>query len=230
MPSLTKKIVHGKPYYYLRECQCVNGKPKIISTLYLGSAENIRDRLLRPHPPKSPCTNLVVRPRSSPSPRPSMWSLSSIAMFPNTAPRSFRRPLSPARCPQPLSGADQQVRYRPLVRETALSRSLPFTAAQLTSHAFGTTWNGLAPTNCRHRTGSGPNCRLPFRLGLCCLLFDATNFFTFLDSFNLRAKLPQRGHGKQGHDTSSSGIGPDGSRMAKFRSCITLMPAISTIR
>src|SRR6266436_465684 len=27
MPSLTKKIVHGKPYYYLRECQRVNGKP-----------------------------------------------------------------------------------------------------------------------------------------------------------------------------------------------------------
>src|SRR5216683_962501 len=50
MPSLTKKIVHGKPYYYLRECQRVNGKPKIISTLYLGSAESIRDRLLRPQP------------------------------------------------------------------------------------------------------------------------------------------------------------------------------------
>jgi hypothetical protein len=28
MPSLTKKIVRGKPYYYLRECQRVNGKPQ----------------------------------------------------------------------------------------------------------------------------------------------------------------------------------------------------------
>ena len=41
-----------------------------------------------------------------------------------------------------------------------------------------------------------------FRFGfdLNCLLFDATNFFTFLDSFNNRAKLPERGHAKQGHD------------------------------
>jgi hypothetical protein len=50
MPSLTKKIVRGRPYYYLRECQRVNGKPKVVSTIYLGSAENIRDRLLRPQP------------------------------------------------------------------------------------------------------------------------------------------------------------------------------------
>src|SRR5207245_364106 len=50
MPSLTKKIVRGKPYYYLRECQRVNGKPKIVSTLYLGSPQSIRDRLLRPQP------------------------------------------------------------------------------------------------------------------------------------------------------------------------------------
>jgi hypothetical protein len=34
-------------------------------------------------------------------------------------------------------------------------------------------------------------------LDLRCLLFDATNFFTFLDSFNLRAQLPQRGHGNR---------------------------------
>src|SRR5437879_11141999 len=50
MPSLTKKIVRGKPYYYLRECQRVNGKPKVVSTIYLGSPESIRDRLLSPQP------------------------------------------------------------------------------------------------------------------------------------------------------------------------------------
>jgi len=37
-----------------------------------------------------------------------------------------------------------------------------------------------------------------FGLDLRCLLFDATNFFTFLDSFNDRATLPQRGHSKEG--------------------------------
>ena len=41
MPSLTKKILRGKPYDDLRECQRVNGKPKIISTIYLGTPESI---------------------------------------------------------------------------------------------------------------------------------------------------------------------------------------------
>jgi hypothetical protein len=48
MESLTKKIVGGKPYYYLRACKRVNGKPKIIRTVYLGSAESIEERLIRP--------------------------------------------------------------------------------------------------------------------------------------------------------------------------------------
>src|SRR2546426_602088 len=52
MPSLTKKILKGKPYYYLRECQRVNGKPKIIWTMYLGSPETMFARLTRPKPKK----------------------------------------------------------------------------------------------------------------------------------------------------------------------------------
>src|SRR5437667_11808673 len=50
MPSLTKKIIRGKPYYYLRECQRVAGKPKIVSTIYLGPPQSILDRLMRPEP------------------------------------------------------------------------------------------------------------------------------------------------------------------------------------
>ena len=63
MPSLTKKIVRGKPYYYLRECQRVNGKPKIVSTTYLGSPESIRERLLRP--PRSHDHRLAIYSQKS---------------------------------------------------------------------------------------------------------------------------------------------------------------------
>ena len=41
MASLIKKTVRGKPYYYARECQRVDGKPKIVWQKYLGRAENI---------------------------------------------------------------------------------------------------------------------------------------------------------------------------------------------
>src|SRR5205814_6988317 len=50
MPSLTKKIIRGKPYYYLRECQRVEGKPKIVSTIYLGPPQSILYSLMPPAP------------------------------------------------------------------------------------------------------------------------------------------------------------------------------------
>ncbi len=39
-----------------------------------------------------------------------------------------------------------------------------------------------------------------FGIKLHHLLFDTTNFFTFVDSFNNHAELPQRGHSKEGRD------------------------------
>ena len=39
--SLYKKVINGKPYWYLREMARVDGKPKMISERYLGSAADI---------------------------------------------------------------------------------------------------------------------------------------------------------------------------------------------
>ncbi len=44
MAHLHKKIKKGRPYYYIREIQRVDGKPKVVSQLYLGSAEAIAKR------------------------------------------------------------------------------------------------------------------------------------------------------------------------------------------
>ena len=41
MASLYKKTINGKPYYYLREMARVDGKPKMVSEKYLGSAADI---------------------------------------------------------------------------------------------------------------------------------------------------------------------------------------------
>jgi hypothetical protein len=41
MASLTAKVIHGHTYYYARECQRINGRPKIVRTLYLGSADDL---------------------------------------------------------------------------------------------------------------------------------------------------------------------------------------------
>ena len=41
MPSLYKKVISGKPYWYLREMAWVGGKPKLASERYLGTAAEI---------------------------------------------------------------------------------------------------------------------------------------------------------------------------------------------
>jgi hypothetical protein len=41
LASLTAKIINGRTYYYARDCQRVHGKPKIVRTVYLGSANDL---------------------------------------------------------------------------------------------------------------------------------------------------------------------------------------------
>ena len=54
MASLYKKVINGKPYWYLREMAWVDGKPKMVSERYLGSAADIaaaldaRETAIRP--------------------------------------------------------------------------------------------------------------------------------------------------------------------------------------
>jgi transposase len=45
MASLYKKIINGRPYWYLREMGWVDGKPRLVSERYLGSAAEIETLL-----------------------------------------------------------------------------------------------------------------------------------------------------------------------------------------
>ncbi len=60
MPSLTRKFVKGRPYYYVRHCQRVDGQPKIVKTTYLGSLDQILQSLHSAHTPPPPQTAEVL--------------------------------------------------------------------------------------------------------------------------------------------------------------------------
>jgi len=202
MASLTKKIIRGKPYYYLRESRRVNGKPKIVSTIYLGPPQRLLDRLLRPEP----ATVALAEFGASAAVFALAQSLEVVATIDRYVPKrggqgpSVGQYLLVAalnRCLAPCSKAQIGDWYA----KTALRRLLPLAAGQLTSQRF---WDNMARVTPAHiaaieqelaRTAVA-RCGLDLR----CLLFDATNFFTFLDSFNERATLPQRGHSKEGRD------------------------------
>lgn len=202
MPSLTKKIVRGKPYYYLRECQRVNGKPKVVSTLYLGSPESIRDRLLSPQP-----AEVALQEFGGSAAVFSMaQALDVVATIDRHVPKRGAQGPSVGqylliaalnRCLAPTSKAGIAHWYS----KTALRRFLPLTPNQLSSQRFWDNMERVQPEQIAAiEQDLAQSAVSRFGLDLRCLVFDATNFFTFLDSFNLRAKLPQRGHGKQGHD------------------------------
>src|SRR5258708_14859120 len=202
MPSLTKKIIRGKPYYYLRECQRVEGKPKIVSTIYLGPPQNILDRLMRPEP-----AQLAIYEFGASA---AVWDMAQAIDLLATIDRHVPKRASQGpsvgqyllmaafnRCIAPCSKAQIADWYQ----KTALRRLLPLSSGQLTSQRF---WDNMAPIGDKHITAIEQDIASTvvarFGLDLHCLLFDATNFFTFLDSFNARAKLPQRGHSKEGRD------------------------------
>jgi len=202
MPSLTKKIIRGKPYYYLRECQRVDGKPKIVSTIYLGTPQRILERLMRPEP-----TRVALREFGASAAVFDMaQAFDVVATIDRHAPKRGSQGPSVGeylllaalnRCIAPCSKA----RIGDWYEKTGLRRLLPFSSGQLTSQRFWDNMERVTPEQIaaiEHDLARTAVER--FSLDLRCLLFDATNFFTFVDSFNSRARLPQRGHGKDGRD------------------------------
>lgn len=202
MTSLTKKIIRGRPYYYLRECQRVDGKPKIIWQQYLGSPAELVQRLQGGAPQKAvirefgastACLMIarqldvvgiidrLVRKRTTQGVSVGQYALLAVLN----------------RCVAPCSKTQLGAWYE----QTVLPRLLGVRPSQLISQRF---WENMDRIDEQAIARIG--CELTdaavrqFGLDLRCLLFDATNFFTFIDSFNLRAKLPQRGHSKEGRD------------------------------
>ena len=94
-------------------------------------------------------------------------------------------------------------------QKTVLVRLLPLSLTQLTSQRF---WDNMERVTAEQITAIEQDLAATavfhFGLDLRCLLFDATNFFTFLDSFNSRAQLPQRGHSKEGRDIFACSVWP----------------------
>lgn len=203
MPSLTKKLIGGRPYYYLRECRRVDGKPKIIWQQYLGSPTELVRRLQEGGTPEK----AVIREFGASSACLKVaCELDVVGAIDRAAPKRKAEGVSVGeylliavlnRCVAPCSKAKLRAWYE----QTVLPRDLGVLPKQLSSQRF---WDNMdrIDENAITRIGTelAETAVRRFGLDMRCLLFDATNFFTFVDSFNLRAKLPQRGHSKEGRD------------------------------
>jgi len=205
MPSLVKKIIRGNVYYYARECKRVNGTPKIVWQKYLGRAEDIIASLTQPSafPKAKPREALITELGASAALYDVARRLRVVEFIDRHVAKRGDGPsvgtyllvAAINRCLAPCS----KVKIGDWFEQTVLRRLLPIHSRQLTSQRF---WDNmdLLPPKAIAAIERDLTAHLvqEFALDVRQVLFDATNFFTFIDTFNDRCPIAQRGKSKEG--------------------------------
>lgn len=201
MPSLTRKIVKGRPYYYVRHCQRVDGRPKIVKTTYLGSLDNILQALESAQTPPAPQTAEVLAFGAVAALYDQAIELDLVRLVDAQIPKrdqglSVGQYLLLAALNR-AAGPTSKSQLAHWYRQSILTRLLPASPAQLSSQAF---WNHMDRVEQKDIPAIEKQLsqRLieHFKLNLRTLVYDGTNFFTYINTRN-PATLPARGHNKQ---------------------------------
>ncbi len=201
MPSLTRKIVKGRPYYYVRHCQRVDGQPKIVKTTYLGSLDNILQSLESAHTPPAPQTAEVLGFGAVAALYDQALELDLVGLVDAQLPKrdqglSVGQYLLLAAINR-AAGPTSKAQLAHWYRQSILTRLLPASPAQLSSQAF---WNHMDRVEQKDIQAIEKQLsqRLiqHFKLNLRTLVYDGTNFFSYINTRN-PATLPARGHNKQ---------------------------------
>jgi transposase len=201
MASLTPKVIRGRTYYYARECQRVEGKPKIVKTTYLGSLDHILESLSQAKTPLRPQTARLASFGDVVALYDQAQQIGLVDLIDAYLPKrdqglatgQYLLLAAINRAAHPTSKAQLADWYH----HTVLPRLLPATTDQLSSQSF---WNHMervteADIQAIEQTLSQRLVR-QFKLSLRTLVYDGTNFFTFINP-RTPASLPARGHNKQ---------------------------------
>jgi len=202
MQRLEAKSINGRTYYYFSRWGWKKGKCRRLSQKYLGKAEDIAQAVQGTGP--TPQYARILD-----------WGL-PVALW-QEARRAQIVELVDQLCPkrdQGLSTGDYirlaaiNRAYDPVSKQamwdwfsrTCLLRWWPkASAAQLTSQRFWDHMDRIAPAQAQsiwQQLIGGVLQRERIRLSQVC--YDGTNFYTFIDTFNLKCQVAQRGKNKQG--------------------------------
>lgn len=204
MASLYKKVISGKPYWYLREMGWVDGKPKMVSERYVGTAADIealldaREERMVPERTRHLDFGAVA----------AAWGLLAdlgvaAVIDEETGARPPGLPLSPGtylalaalnRVVDPCSKRG----FADWWRTTAADRFTKIPASALDHRRF---WDAMhaVPLDALPRIEEKLALAACARFGLdtSSVALDMTNFATFIDTGNARAPIAQRGKAKQ---------------------------------
>lgn len=204
MASLYKKVISGRPYWYLREMGWVDGKPKMVSERYLGTAADI-EALLEAH------EDAIVPERTRHldfGAVAAVWGLLTdldVVQVIDQAcgPVPSGLPLSPGtylaltvlnRVTDPCSKRG----FADWWKKTAADRFTKVPASALDHRRFWDAMHALpldALAGIEERLAATVCAR--FGLDTSSVALDMTNFATFIDTGNAKAPIAQRGKAKQ---------------------------------
>src|SRR5258707_8797584 len=204
MPSLCKKVMSGKPYWYLREMGWVDGKPKMTSERYLGTAAEIealldaRERDIRPERTRHLAFGDVAAAWGM------LLRLGVAAIIDEVT--GARRADAAASTGTYLALAALNRVVAPCSKAafadwwvtTAADRFTRIPAAALDHRRF---WDAMrnVPLSMLTEIERRITSRMieEFDLDVSALALDMTNFATYIDTANDKAPIAQRGKAKQ---------------------------------
>lgn len=228
MASIQRVRVRGYSYWRIVESRRVNGKPRVFVIAHLGKADDLLQRL-------QAAEHLRLRSRSHGATT-AVYALARELDVAGTIDRYLaasgrrdrRQPahvVDPRRTPERHDGlsvgrslelvsvgrtchATSKQGFAEWARTTTLADVASVDLDRLTSQHF---WDQMdqVPIEVLAAIEREIVARAieRFSLPLDTLLYDATNFFTFIASTNARSKLPARGHNKQKrHDLRQLGV------------------------
>jgi transposase len=201
MASLIKKFKKGIPYYYVVESSRINGKPRIVEQHYLGTA----DKIFKTCQKKSaPIAKEVALTRIGPL---ALWEVACSVKLPEMINNAFPKRDQGASIAQYLLLAAFARAFRPCSKakigqwyeQTALKREWGLRSGLFTSQHF---WNAMDRINLDNLTELEKDISLRIakeeNLSPKVLLYDCTNYYTYIDTLNDRNTEALRGYNKQG--------------------------------
>jgi len=187
MASIQRKIIHGRPYYYLVESRRVNGRPRPVVLQYLGSADSLLQRLQ--HQQLTPTRARLSHFGGVAALYDLAQQLHLVELIDQHAPKRRQGPslgqyllvAAINRCLEPTS----KLQMPAWLRSTPLPRWLGATPQQFSAQRF---WDNM------ELLGEKPIAAISealtqrllerFHLEVSSLVFDCTNFDTFIDTEN----------------------------------------------
>ena len=201
------KTIRGRAYYYARESKRVDGKPKIVWQKYLGRADDIIAALTQPAKVSPQPTEALITEFAAVA---ALYDLAERLrlrqLIERHVPKQGRGPSVGTyllvailnRCTAPCSKAGIAQWFE----GTVLRRLLDIEPRQLSSQRFWDNMDRVSREAIAAIEGElVAHLVKEFDVALERVLFDATNFFTFIDSFNARSTLAQRGKSKEGRSS-----------------------------